>query len=342
MALPEGVADAILQSNKALAETLAGAFQNLKYQRVSSIKLCKFLGHPKKPGDQTITEWLADLNTYTRQVGLDDEEKLSTALDFLGGVAKEEVLCTPTEDRDSFAQLSALLVKRFGAPETVQSLTRALYSRTQLVGESLADFSRALIRLHDRMEHTAVNAQERDALNQLRESALKEQFCKGVRDMSIKRELRKLLYSQPDLSFSELREFALDMFPNTEQSCEAEDSTVDCDTAMALKAAAAPPVNGLSELIDCQKQLVQSMNKLVVQQADISSKIQSMSEGIETLVDAQRRSAIKCSFCHRSGHTAERCFKRKRSEDNKKSEPARNSAETPNSGNAPPSPQRAM
>ena len=54
MALPPGVAEAILQSNQALANTLAGAFQNLKYQRVSTIRLLKFCGHPSKPGDQTI------------------------------------------------------------------------------------------------------------------------------------------------------------------------------------------------------------------------------------------------------------------------------------------------
>ena len=121
MALPDGVAEAILQSNQALAETLAGAFQNLRYQRVSTIKLTKFCGSPTKVGDQTIKEWLSDLSTYVRQAGLRDVEKLSTALDFLGGVAKEEVLCTPIHDRDDFEKLSALLVKRFGSPESVQS-----------------------------------------------------------------------------------------------------------------------------------------------------------------------------------------------------------------------------
>ena len=202
MALPDGVAEAILQSNQALAETLAGAFQNLRYQRVSTIKLTQFCGSPTKVGDQTIKEWLSDLSTYVRQAGLRDVEKLSTALDFLGGVAKEEVLCTPIHDRDDFEKLSALLVKRFGSPESVQSLTGTLYSRTQLHGETLADFSRALIRLHDRMENVAVNAQEKDALAQLRESTLKEQFVRGVLDISVRRELRKLLLGQADLSFT--------------------------------------------------------------------------------------------------------------------------------------------
>ena len=122
-------------------------FQNLKYQRVSTIRLVKCCGHPSKPGDQTIHEWLSDIATYNRQAGLTDEEKLGIALDYLGGVAKEEILCSPRHDRDEFGKLEALLLKRFGSPETVQSLTRALYSRTQLSGESLTDYSRVLIRL---------------------------------------------------------------------------------------------------------------------------------------------------------------------------------------------------
>ena len=77
------------------------------------------------------------------------------------------------------------MLKRFGSPETVQSLTRALYSRTQLSGESLTDYSRVLIRLHDRIEGAAASAQERNALTHLRESTLKEQFVKGVVDVSV-------------------------------------------------------------------------------------------------------------------------------------------------------------
>ena len=44
MATSESLAEVIKQSNKALAETLAGAFQNLKYQRASTVKLSKFYG----------------------------------------------------------------------------------------------------------------------------------------------------------------------------------------------------------------------------------------------------------------------------------------------------------
>ena len=101
MELPESVADAILKSNQTLADTLAGAFQNRRYQRASTIKLSKFMGHPKKAGDQTLKEWINDLDTYARQLGLSDNEQANAVLDYLAGTAKEEVLCSPASERDN-------------------------------------------------------------------------------------------------------------------------------------------------------------------------------------------------------------------------------------------------
>ena len=191
------------------------------------------------------------------------------------------------------------------------------------------------------MENVAVNAQEKDALAQLRESTLKEQFVRGVLDISVRRELRKLLLGQADLSFTDLREFALELFPDAEQFCE-ERSSVDCNTALAYKAAAAPSDSKVSDLLESQKRLVDTMQKLVEQQTSMTTKMQSMSEGIESLVAAQRRSQIKCTFCHRTGHTTENCFKRKRLENKKANEQADKPQETEKPGNVNPPPQRAL
>ena len=86
MATSDLLADVIKQSNEALAETLASAFKNLKYQRASTVKLPKFCGTPKNSGDPTLKEWVEDLKTYTRQLGLSREEQVSVAIDHLGGV----------------------------------------------------------------------------------------------------------------------------------------------------------------------------------------------------------------------------------------------------------------
>ena len=139
------------------------------------------------------------MDSYSRQLGLSKEEKVNVAIDHLGGVAKEEILCCPKEEKWEIGKLVSLLRRRFGSPETVQTLNCAFYSRNQLEDEKLADFSRALIRLYDRMESASTDTGEKAALAQLKQGALKEQFIRGTRDVAIRRELRKLAYDEPKL-----------------------------------------------------------------------------------------------------------------------------------------------
>ena len=93
MATAEGLAEVIARSNEALAETLAKAFQGLKFTRAPKLKLSKFTGSPARPGDPTLGEWVEELDSYCWQLDLTREERIGVALDHLGGVAKEEILC---------------------------------------------------------------------------------------------------------------------------------------------------------------------------------------------------------------------------------------------------------
>ena len=101
-------------------------------------------------------------------------------IDYLGGCAKEEMLCHPDEVRRDFGALVSLLRRLFGPWETVTSLYAEFYSRMQSVGETLAGFSRALIRLHQRIEGAAPKFAERQALAVHADGALKHQFVVGV------------------------------------------------------------------------------------------------------------------------------------------------------------------
>ena len=103
-------------------------------------------------------------------------------IDYLGGDAKDEVLCRPDEVRRDFGALVSLLRRMFGPLETVTSLYAEFYSRMQSEGETLAEYSRALIRLHQRIEGAAPTMAERQALVVLGDGTLKHPFIVGVRD----------------------------------------------------------------------------------------------------------------------------------------------------------------
>ena len=90
--------------------------------------------------------------------------------------------------------LVALLQLRFAPHETVHSLSAAFYTRVQLDGETLAEYTKVLMGLHNRMEKTAATEAEGQALALLRDTALKGQFVKGVQEQSVRRELMRIAF----------------------------------------------------------------------------------------------------------------------------------------------------
>ena len=159
-------------------------------------------------------------------------------VDYLGGCAKEEALCYPDEVRRDFGVLVSRLRRVFGPWETVTSLYADFYSRMQSVGETLAEFSRALIRLHQRIEGAAPTVAERQALAVLADAALKHQFVVGVRDEWARHELRRLVLRLAGKPFILVREEALCLM------CEEEASVVAMRPVEKAASGLSGPVGG--------------------------------------------------------------------------------------------------
>ena len=120
----------------------------MRHAPTPTINLPRFLGRPESPSDPTIDQWLADFDVFVRQCGEPEGERALMLVEYLGGCAREEALCHPGEVRRDFGALVSLLRRVFGPRETVTSLYAEFYSWMQSIGETLAEFSRALIRLH--------------------------------------------------------------------------------------------------------------------------------------------------------------------------------------------------
>ena len=76
----------------------------------------------------------------------------------------------------------------------------AFYTRVQQPGETLLDYSLALVKLFGKlsMRHTS--------LTPLRDETLKGRFASGVREPHLQREMRRLEMDQPGMSFWEFRD----------------------------------------------------------------------------------------------------------------------------------------
>ena len=224
----------LMQANAALVETLVKALREVGHAPTVT-SLPRFIGRPDSPDDPTIDEWLSAFDVFVRQCGVAEGERAVLLLDYLGGCAKEEALCYPDDVRRDFGALVSLLRRVFGPWQTVTSLYADFYSRMQSVGETLAEFSRTLIRLHQRIEGAAPTVAERQALAVLADGALKHQFVVGVRVEWVRDELRRLMLRSADIPFIVVREEALCLL------CEAEASVVEMRPVENL----APALSGL-------------------------------------------------------------------------------------------------
>ena len=227
----------LVEANAALVASLVQALQGMR-PAPTPTPLQRFLGHPESPGDPTVDEWLADFDVFVRQCGVPEGERAVVLVDYLGGCAKEEVLCHTEEVRRDVGALVSLLRRVFGPWETVTSLQAEFYARMQSVGETLAEYSRALIRLHQRIEGAAPTVTERQALAVLGDGALKHQFVVGVRKDWVRRELRRLMWRLADKPFIVVRGEALCLL------CEEEDRLVQMRPVEKATPALSVPVGG--------------------------------------------------------------------------------------------------
>ena len=140
--------------------------------------------------------------------------------------------------RKHYVALVSLLRRAFGPWETVTSLYADFYSQMQSVGETLAEFSRALIRLHQRIEGTAPTVAERQALAVLADGALKHQFLVDVRTEWVRDELRRLVLRLADKPFIVVQEEALCLL------CAEEASVIEMRQVEKAASGLSGPVGG--------------------------------------------------------------------------------------------------
>lgn len=318
MAAPEALAEALVKSADTLAETLA-TFQGFKFARAPKLKLSKFKGTPVKPGDCTLNEWLEELDFYCRQLELSEQEQVNAAIDHLGGVAKDEISCYPLDEIDTLPKLTAVLVRMFGPPSSVAVLTSEFHARSQREGETLAEFSRAIMLIHDSMEKIA-DAPERAALRVMRDKALKERFIQGSMDPGVRRELRRMHIDKPDLSFYKFRGHVLELFPDGEEKSSHKSKcrrALACDDVPKVhreRDGSANVTDVLSDLLTTNKLMVEKLDALCKNQSTTGSHLAELTkvltEKLDKAIATRGKPRITCDFCKKMGHTEKNCWEK--------------------------------
>lgn len=281
-------------------------------------KLSRFTGKYSS-GELLLSQWLEEVDIYCDQCDIPSSQKAKVILNHLDGDARQEVKChsISSDDLDS---LINLLKRHFGSKETTQSLQKKFHERVQHEGESLDEFSRALMCMYDNVI-TVASKNEKKAYQELRDSSLIDKFVEGARSQSIRLELRRIQLANPGKTFLDIRDHALDLLDSFDTTCSSKSTTkhgavygvsVDDCPEGANSMPRHSDRDLITHLVQQQAALEQCVRQqqtmLERQQEQLSELIAQKSQDVHQY---QRRIST-CYHCHKPGHIRANCWKLQR------------------------------
>lgn len=121
----------------------------------------------------------------------------------LEGEAREEIKYRSSAERGDPDRVLAILQELYGCSESYVALQEAFFSRRQQEGETLQEFSLALMGLMEKVKRCAPTHMPNAA------ALLRGQFAEHVLDGSLRRELKQLVRRQPDSTLLDVRAEAI-------------------------------------------------------------------------------------------------------------------------------------
>lgn len=153
--------------------------------------------------NQTVDEFIDEIERVIRVRGLNSEDQVDFILSHLRGSALDEIrLCMGGEIKQP-QELFSYLRGAFREKRTTPQLLHAFYSRRQSDGEDFRDFSHALSQLLNAALQQSSHVVSDPQL------ALRDQFIEGVRDSTLRRELRRFVRERPHCTLFDIRDEAM-------------------------------------------------------------------------------------------------------------------------------------
>ena len=146
-----------------------------------------------------LVEWMEEVHAGMRVRQLSTVDQAYFIYDHLEGEAKEEIKFRPRRDREDPAMIVSILQELYGCAQSYVALQEQFFSRKQLDGESLLEYSHALFALMEKVVKNAPNTMPNS------EILLRDQFIENVNDCTLRRELRQVVRRHPEYSLLDVR-----------------------------------------------------------------------------------------------------------------------------------------
>lgn len=245
-----------------------------------------------------LDEWIEEVNACMRARRLSTTDQAFFLFDHLEGEARDEIKFRSSAERGDPDKVIAALQELYGCSESYVALQEAFFSRRQQEGETLQEFSLALM---SRMEAVKQRVPS-EMLNA--EVLLRDQFVEHVLDGALRRGLKQFVRGKPTATLLDVRGEAI----RWEQEglpggMRGRSHSVPSVLGIQYGVHGGSPgmVNSpqLSEMSDMLRQQQQQLNQLTQSIALLQNSQQHHR--------APRQGPIICRRCQQPGHFAREC-----------------------------------
>lgn len=263
-------------------------------------KLPLFSGRLDNADSLTLDEWIELMREYVQTRGNTEKERAQIVFEHLEGAARTEIKFLSADQKDSVKGIFDVLKDVYGSLHSRISLQRRFFNRKQLEGESLIDYSHALMELMDQISKIDVQTALKSAKD------LRDQFCDGVRDQALRIRLRDLINVNPQWTIRDARGEATKWMAQHEN----QSSKYKCNNSSVLNEMSASCESTVSQ----SSEYGELVSLLKAQQTQLELVIKALTP--QTLPSSRahhfrpRRSADGkpiCFRCEQSGHIARNC-----------------------------------
>lgn len=250
-----------------------------------------------------VEEWEEEVRTSMRVRHVGPTDQASFLFDHLEGEARDEIKYRPVAEREDPDKVLSILKELYGCQESYVSLQEDFFSRRQLEGETLQEFSHSLFCLMDKVKANSPHAVTNSDI------LLRDQFTQNVNNSDLRRELKRYVRENVDCTLLDVRSEAI----TWEREGGVESKTNIIPSFCAVQSASVPPPK------------VEPPNCTVSQLATLTAIVQKQQEQLDQITKALAAmqqpptprspgpSSIICHRCQQPGHIARHCSVRYRS-----------------------------
>ncbi|KAL7883683.1 hypothetical protein SRHO_G00013410 [Serrasalmus rhombeus] len=268
-------------------------------------KLPDFSGCPTKPGDLTVEEWIASMKSAFQVMRVPEEDQVEFAKQHLKDEAKLTVRFMLKGEESSVKDIFDTLCQTYGDKVPIGTRLKEFYDRRQMPGETVRSYAYDLRERLSKIQH-----REKDRVPDA-EGVLKEQLVLGLRDDFLRREMKKRLKNEEQLTFIELMQAAI-IWSEEEEVHGSSESRSSSRARGVVNITAA---TDSSESSLTMEMLHEAIQKIAARQEELFKMVHSKEKAkfssnqnkvkVEPLRDEEGR--YICYNCGEPGHTSRHC-----------------------------------